>query len=153
MDVRQLQREDVDVWVALRRELWPDARTDELRADADRVLTSPDEVCFLLFDPTRGAVGFLEGAVHPGPTEPHAHVEAWYVAPDLRRQGHGSVLLDRFENWCLHRSICTLTSDTTPEYPISPHAHAANGFRVLTQQIIFIKNLEPREAESGVSEA
>ena len=147
MEIRELQRDDVDVWVEMRRALWPGVRPEALRTDADRVLSSPDEVCFLLDHPTHGPVGFLEGAVHPGPDEPHAHVEAWFVEPDLLRQGHGAALLDRFENWCLHRSICNLTSDTDPDYPISPHAHEACGFRVLTRQTIFIKELQQRSGE------
>ena len=143
MEIRELRPDEVDVWVELRRALWPDTGPEALRADADRVLSSPDEICFLLVDPARGPVGFLEGAIHPGPEEPHAHLEAWYVVPGLRGRGHGAALLDRFENWCIHRSICNLTSDTDPGYPISPHAHAGCGFRVLTRQTIFIKELQP----------
>lgn len=147
METRELQRGDVEAWVALRRMLWPDARPDCLLADADRVLSSPDEVCFLLIHPSQAPVGFIEGAIHPGPETPYAHVEAWYVAPEFRRQGHGRHLLDRLENWCLHRRIYQLTSDTDPGYPISPRAHASCGFRVLTQQTIFLKMLQPRAGD------
>ncbi len=143
MEIRELQRDDVDAWVRLRCALWPDVRPDALLADADRVLSSPDEICFLLIHPSLGAVGFIEGAVHRRSETPYAHVEAWYVAPDFRRQGHGAELMDRLENWCLHRTICHLTSDTETKYPISPRAHASCGFRVLTQQTIFIKELQP----------
>ena len=141
MEVRELRSDDVDAWLAMRGALWPKADPESLRADLDGMLASPDEICFLLVDPARGPVGMLEGAVHPGPDAPHAHVEAWYVAPDLRRKGHGRDLLDRFENWALHRGICRMTSDTNENYPISPHAHEGCGFRVLMKQTIFIKEL------------
>jgi len=147
MEIRELRRDDIDAWVRLRSALWPDARPDALLADADRILSSPDEICFLLTHPSQGAVGFIEGAVHPGPETPYAHVEAWYVAPDFRRQGHGAALMDRLENWCLHRTIRHLTSDTEAKYPISPRAHASCGFRVLTQQTIFIKELRSGHAD------
>jgi aminoglycoside 6'-N-acetyltransferase I len=149
METRELQRDDVEAWVTLRRTLWPHADPDSLLADADQVLSSPDEICFLLIHPSLGAVGFIEGAVHPGPETPYAHVEAWYVAPEFRRQGYGRKLLDRLENWCLHRTICYLTSDTGPDYPISPRAHASCGFRVLTQQTIFIKELQQSAARDA----
>ena len=142
MEIRELQRDDVDAWVGLRGALWPDARPDALLADADRILSSPDEICFLLIHPSRGAVGFIEGAVHRHRETPYTHVEAWYVDPDFRRQGHGAALMDRLENWCLHRTICHLTSDTEARYPISPRAHTSCGFRVLAQQTIFIKELQ-----------
>ena len=149
MEIRELHRDDVDAWVRLRGALWSDARLDALLADADRILSSPDEICFLLIHPSRGAVGFIEGAIHRGPETPYTHVEAWYVDPDFRRQGHGAALMDRLENWCLHRTICHLTSDTEAQYPISPRAHASCGFRVLTQQTIFIKELQPDAARDA----
>ena len=146
MEIRELQRDDVEQWVTLRCALWPRIQPASLRADADRILTSPDEACFLLVHPTQGAVGFIEGAVHYGPETSYVHVEGWYVAPEFRRQGHGRELLDRLENWSLHRAICRLTSDTDPAYPLSPPAHLSAGFRVLTQLTIFYKDLQQSAA-------
>ena len=146
MKIKKLQHDDVEGWVMLRRALWPEALPDSLLADADRVLNSPDEICFLLMHPSRGAVGFIEGAVHYGPETPYVHIEGWYVAPEFRRQGYGRELLDRLENWCLHRTISHLTSDTDPHYPLSPRAHMASGFRVLTQLTIFVKELQQNAA-------
>ena len=147
MEVCELQRDDVEQWVTLRRALWPRAQPASLLADAERILASPDEISFLLMHPTQGAVGFIEGAVHFGPENSYVHVEGWYVAPEFRRQGHGRELLDRLENWSLHRAIYRLTSDTDPDYPLSPPAHASSGFRVLTQLTIFIKELPQDSAQ------
>ena len=144
MEVRELTRDDFDAWAAMRHELWPHCAPEGSRGDLEQILSSPDEVCFLLVDGDGRPVGLIEGAVHPGPETPHAHVEAWYVAPDLRRKGYGRDLLDRFENWCLHRGICRMTSDTNEKYPISPHAHEGCGFRVLMRQTIFIRELPER---------
>ncbi len=141
MEIRELKREDVKTWVTLRQALWPDTQPDALLADTDRILRSPDEICFFLIHPSKGGVGFIEGAIYSDSEAPYAHVEAWYVDVGFRKQGHGRELLDRLENWCIHRRIHLLTSDTTPNYPLSPHAHETCGFRVLTQQTIFIKEL------------
>jgi GNAT superfamily N-acetyltransferase len=73
-------------------------------------------------DPEAGAVGFVEAAVHMGPKGPYGHVEGWYVMPELRGRGHGWALIHHVENWCLHRAICLLTSDTDPAYALSPGA-------------------------------
>lgn len=141
MEICRAERGDLDAWVKLRHALWPDARPETLLAEANSSLSSPDEICLLLIHPASGPVGFVEGAVHSGPDEPYAHVEGWYVMPEFRRQGHGQELVGHLEQWCLHRAICLLTSDTTPEYPISPRAHARCGFRTLAQLTIFVKEL------------
>ncbi len=143
MEIREAQPGDLDAWVTLRRALWPDDPSESLFTEAKRVLSSPDEVCFLLLHPSLGAVGFIEAALHPGANAPYAHVEGWYVAPEYRRQGQGRKLMDRIEQWCLHRTIRALTSDTDAKYPLNPAAHAGCGFRTLAELKIFIRELHP----------
>jgi aminoglycoside 6'-N-acetyltransferase I len=140
--IRKAQEGDLQAWVALRRALWPGHAEDALLEEARAILASPDEVCFLLVGPEARAVGFAEAAVHIGPKGPYGHVEGWYVMPEFRGRGHGRALVQRVENWCLHRAICLLTSDTDPAYPLSPDAHARAGFRKLLELTIFIKELE-----------
>ena len=141
MQIREAVPADLDAWAALRHALWPDCPVETARAEAVAILESPDEVCYLLSDASRAAVGFVEGAVHPGPDGPYAHVEGWYVDPQLRGQGHGQELMGALEPWCLHRAIRRLTSDTTKDYPLSPAAHARAGFRAVHQFTIFMKEL------------
>ena len=146
MQIREATHADLDAWAALRHTLWPDGPVETARAEAVAILESPDEVCFLLMSPAGDAVGFIEGAVHPGPEGPYAHVEGWYVDPRHRGSGYGQELLGALEPWCLHRAIRRLTSDTTKDYPLSPAAHARAGFRTVHQFTIFMKEL-PRGAE------
>jgi len=89
MEICRAERGDLDAWVKLRHALWPDAHPETLLAEANSILSSPDEICFLLIHPASGPVGFVEGAVHSGPDGPYVHVEGWYVLPEFRRQGHG----------------------------------------------------------------
>jgi aminoglycoside 6'-N-acetyltransferase I len=146
--IRQAEEADLEAWAALRRALWPRYAEDALLDGARAILASPNEVCFLLVGPESRAVGFVEAAVHTGPDGPYVHVEGWYVAPEFRGRGHGRALIQRVENWCLHRAICLLMSDTDPAYPLSPDAHARAGFRKLHDLTIFIKELQP-PAERG----
>jgi aminoglycoside 6'-N-acetyltransferase I len=111
------------------------------------MLESHEEVCFAVTDESSQVVGFIEGAVHPGPKGPYGHVEGWYVRPEFRKQRYGKELIGRFELWCLHRAICLLTSDTTASHPISAAAHAGCGFRQIHELKIFIKELQQPPAD------
>lgn len=132
---------DDRAWTALRAKLWPAEDPAELAADLDAMRADPDQVALLLFDAGGAAVGLLEGAIHRDPpAAPYAHVEAWYVEPHLRGRGLGRRLVEQFQDWCVHRAIRILTSDTSPtRYPLSTAAHAAAGFRTLADVRVFVK--------------
>jgi aminoglycoside 6'-N-acetyltransferase I len=140
--IRKAEEADLEAWAALRHALWPGYAADLLFGEERAILASPDEVCFLLVDPEGRAVGFVEAAIHQGPRGPYGHVEGWYVMPEFRGRRFGRALIQRVENWCLHRAICLLTSDTDTAYPLSPDAHARAGFRRLYDLTIFVKELE-----------
>ena len=143
MNTQEAQQTDLEAWVSLRHALWPKHDVDSLTEGARVLLSSTDEVCFLLIHPSQGAVGFVEAAVHSSPEGPYCHVEGWYVAPEFRGQGYGKDLIGCVELWSLHRSICLLTSDTEADYPLSPAAHARAGFKKIHELMIFAKRLQP----------
>ena len=145
MQIRQAEQSDLGEWAKLREALWSECTAEALLDEARSILASADQVCFLLMDPSAGPVGFVEAAVHAGAEGPYGHVEGWYVLPEFRNRGHGRELIGRVEQWCLHRAIHRLTSDTTPAYPASPAAHAGSGFRKLQEFTIFIKEIGGRK--------
>lgn len=142
MQIRVATEQDLPGWVAARQALWPHHDLGELQRDAQRMLQSLEEVCFLLIDDGGTIAGFLEGQIYQPASGPYAHVEGWYVAPEFRHQGHGRALMSTFEQWCLHRTIARITSDTTPDYPLSPAAHSHAGFRKIHEFTIFLKELD-----------
>jgi aminoglycoside 6'-N-acetyltransferase I len=142
MELREASATELDDWVALRQALWPDHVSTELRAEAEHILSATNAICFLAFDSDNGVVGFIEGALYQGANGHYGHVEGWYVDPEFRRRGLGRRLVSQLEQWCLHRNIRTLTSDTDPRFPLSPKNHVGAGFRVLGEMTIFIKNLK-----------
>ena len=83
MRTRRARTDDLDAWAGMRHDLWPDSEPDELRAEAERILSSEDEVCFVAVHPSSGHVGFAEACVHPGPEGPYAHLEGWFVKPEF----------------------------------------------------------------------
>lgn len=147
MQVRKARHDDLDAWIKLRHALWPGHEIEALAAGAKVILESDDEVCFVVTDELSKVVGFIEGAVHPGPRGPYGHVEGWYVIPEFRKRGYGKGLMAQFEQWCLHRAICLLTSDTTASYPTSPAAHARCGFREIHQFRIFMREVQQPRAD------
>jgi len=140
--IRPADPEDLAAWTCLRSELWPGEAPAQLQDEARRVLDHADEICLLLCDARGAALGFLEGRIHDGPP-PYGHVEGWYVRPSCRGRGHGARLMGAFEQWCLHRAIPRLTSDTCDDYPLSPAAHGRAGFREIATMRIFLKELGP----------
>lgn len=71
------------------------------------------------------------------------------MAPEYRGRGLGRELIGGIEQWCLHRAIGMLTSDTAPDYPLSPAAHERAGFKKIHEFTIFRKILQPANASDG----
>ncbi len=61
-------------------------------------------------------------------TDHIGYLEAWYVDPDVRNHGVGRALVERAEVWARAEGCTEMASDTTPDYPLSPAAHAALGY-------------------------
>jgi GNAT superfamily N-acetyltransferase len=144
MKIRKTDKSDLDSWVELRHELWPDSSFADLRREAEEMLKDSFQEAFLLLDDSNRPAGFAEVAIHKGSEGLYGHLEGWYVAPVDRGKGFGRELVGAVEQWCLHRSISLLTSDTTPDYPESPDAHTGAGFKKLHEFTIFIKSLSPK---------
>ncbi|TVS07618.1 MAG: GNAT family N-acetyltransferase [Phycisphaerales bacterium] len=132
----------------MRLALWPRESFDELRQEAEDYLNSGEldgraHGVFLAID--HGApIGMIEVGLAGKPEDRRAHIEAWFVESSARRRGIGTMLMAEAERWARGRDCRTLSSDTTPEYPESPAAHAALGFRARPGEgvaILFYKPL------------
>ena len=132
MNIQKARESDLDSWASLRHALWPAGTITTLRDEAISILASPDQACLLLLDGVGTAAGFAEVAIHQGPAGPYGHLEGWYVTPEYRGRGLGRKLISGIEQWCLHRAIGMLTSDTTPDYPLIPALTSARVSRRFT---------------------
>ena len=139
MRIVEVTETELESWLALRQALWTRESAAQLRDDARRTLADANQVAFLVTMPDGRSVGFIEAGIYEGP---RVHIEAWYVDPEFRRQGIGKGLLGHVEQWCLHRTITLMTSDTQSDYPLSPAAHEGSEFRKLTELQIFVKTLK-----------
>lgn len=154
--IRPLRDTDEAEWLRLRFALWPDytlpdmlAEMAALRDDLER------QPVFVAECPGGGLCGLMEVALHgsaPGCLSRQvAYLEAWYVDPEWRRQGIGRRLVDVAEAWARAQGCSEMASDTTPDYPLSPAAHAALGYATVARQgngdLLFRKELSSQSPE------
>ena len=138
LNIRPLRDGDETEWLRLRRDLWPGAAVDalELEVAAIRADQSRQPV-FVVERPGGGLCGLVEVSIHswaPGcASDRIGYLEAWYVDPDWRRRGLGRRLVETAEAWARSAGCREMASDTTPDYPLSPQAHAGLGYREVQQ--------------------
>lgn len=135
MEIRSVQPSDADEWLRMRLALWPDEPEKEAREIADFFAGKRlpfMEAAFVCPRPGGGLCGLSEVAIHaaaPGcETDRIGYLEAWYVDPDVRGKGIGRALAEAAENWARAAGCLEMASDTGPDYPLSPAAHAGLGY-------------------------
>ena len=132
--IRPLLETDDAEWLRLRCALWPDFKVDDLKQEmADIRLDPGGQPVFVAERPDGVLCGLVEVSIHktaPGCiTDRIGYLEAWYVDPDCRGQDVGRRLVEAAEAWARSAGCREMASDTTPDYPISPQAHAALGYQ------------------------
>ncbi len=132
--VRPLRDADEAEWLRLRRALWPGQEVDESKREMAAIRADPDQQpVFVAERPDGSLCGLVEVSIHstaPGCMSGRiGYLEAWYVDPDWREQGLGRRLVEMAEAWARSAGCCEMASDTTPDYPVSPQAHAALGYQ------------------------
>ena len=147
--IHQATHTTIDVWIALRRELWPGGGADEHRADAEAMLSGPDAAAFLAFFDDGAARGFVEVAVRPcdvdGLKDRIGYVEGWYVIPAARRRGIGRQLVAAAEKSAVARGCAAMHSDAEIANTISRAAHDALGYLETQQLVHFKKSFSPSD--------
>lgn len=132
MAVRRMQDADETGVIAMMRSLWPEAEVEEIE----------EEQVFVWERPEGYLGGFVSLAIRPYvdgcDIAPCPHVEGWWVAPDLRRQGVGRALYAAAEDWARSLGFTELGSDTELHNQLSIDAHQALGFE-LTERIQYFR--------------
>jgi len=150
MQVRLATHADAEAWLAMRAALWPDAGLDDLRVEVAAFFGAdikPDALhrVFVAEAGDGGLVGMLELSLRSYAdgcdSSPVPYIEAWYVAPAVRRQGIGGALVKAAEEWARANGHTEMASDALLDNHVSERAHAALGFEEVERAIRFRKSL------------
>ena len=132
MRVRPVTSADAEVWLRLRRDLWPDGSEQEHRNEIGKFLSGQarEPMAVLIASDLGAVVGFVELSIRPCAegcrTDRVAYLEGWYVAPQAR--GVGRALIEASERWAQDRGCTEFASDVQPDNERSIAAHHAVGF-------------------------
>lgn len=127
-------RADRDVWLRLRRALWPDEAEDH-EGEIDTLFGHADarwpQVALLARVEDR-VVGLAEASIRPFAegctTRDVGYLEGWYVDDSHRGVGVGRALIRAAEDWARSQGCSEMASDADPQNQHSFDAHLACGF-------------------------
>lgn len=146
MRVRQAEAGDAPVWAAMRHALWPDADPRELAEEIPAILADPTQLWTWVVEDEAGRVGgFIEVQLRDmfdgSRVNPYPHLEALWIAPDLRRAGAARLLLEAVESRARAESHTMLGSDVVLDNAISQQWHEACGFVEEVRVVLYSKPL------------
>jgi aminoglycoside 6'-N-acetyltransferase I len=146
MSIRPVRPDDMDVWLEMRAQLWPETPFAEHRREAQAILSGKgDTAVFLAVSAAGELVGFIEVSLRPCAegcrTSPVGYVEGWYVNPGFRRQGRGRALMTAAEDWARERGCREMASDTEAANRMSQNVHRRLGYDVVANLVTFRKAL------------
>ncbi len=147
--VRPAASTDRAEWLRLRHSLWPHHSPAELDAELAQLLNDPRSQAFVAEVSPGRLCGLIEVALRDEAegcmSHPVGYIEGWIVDPERRGRGTGRRLAEAGEVWARKRGCTEMASDTTPEYPESPAAHAAAGYEAASVTLHFRKQLSVSE--------
>ena len=145
--IRLVQPKDWNEWLRLRLALWPEPqhRRAALAREMKEIAADAQQPVFVAERFEGGLCGLLEVSIRKEAegcqTDRIGYLEGWFVEPDMRGRGIGRALVQAAENWARAQGCREMASDTSPEYPLSPGAHAQLGYVEVQRTIHFRKEL------------
>lgn len=145
MSIRPYRDDDWDEWLRMSCALFPQYPAEELAAGMREWRARADAAVFIAERADHTIAGFVEVGARPYAdgcdTSPVGYIEAWYVDPDIRRQGHGRALLAAAEEWARARGFTEMASDAQLTNDVSYAAHRRAGYEEVDRVVQFRKVL------------
>jgi aminoglycoside 6'-N-acetyltransferase I len=145
MRIREYSDADWSEWLRMSVALFPQYSAENLSAGMREFRTRSDAAVFVAERPNGSVAGFVEAGTRPYAdgcdTSPVGYVEAWYVDPDVRRQGYGRALLAAAEEWARGLGCREMASDSTLDNLLSHTAHRRAGYEEVDRVVQFRKPL------------
>jgi aminoglycoside 6'-N-acetyltransferase I len=152
MKVRAYSDADWSEWLRMSLALFPHHSAEELAPGMEVFRADPNGEVFVAERDDGSIAGFVEVGTRPYAdgcdTSPVGYIEAWYVDPDVRRQGLGRALLAAAEEWARGRGYREIASDSQLTNTVSHSAHRSAGYKEVDRVVQFCKRLvEDRTSE------
>ena len=150
MTVRPYRDTDWAAWLRMSVALFPEHAAAELAAGMAESRRRTDLEVFVAERDDGTLAGFVEVGTRPYAdgcdTSPVGYLEAWYVDPDMRREGVGRALVAAAEAWARGRGYSEMASDARLDNTVSHAAHRRAGYEVVDRVVQFRKDLSPDAA-------
>ena len=147
MIVRRYRDSDWPEWLRMSHALFPDESEASLTTGMRDTCARRDAGVFVVDRGDGKLAGFVEAGTRPYAdgcdTSPVGYIEAWFVDPDLRRQGWGRELLAAAEDWARAQGYAEMASDALLDNVVSHQAHKAAGYVEMERLVVFRKPLTP----------
>ena len=155
MEIRPLDKPDVEAWIGMRHRLWSDHERHELVGET--VDWVHGKLGVFVAEAGDGLVGFAEATMHEQAegciTSPVGYLEGWWVAPEHRRSGVGTALLKASEQWARDLGAVEFGSDAYADNLTAKAAHRANGFAAHPAVVPFYKRIDDDASNVGAPDA
>ena len=135
----------VPQYAGLRAKMW-DIEPDENRHEVDEILADQDRwAVFIACAEGADCLGFLEVRLREyaegATTSPVGYLEGWYVEPEYRGQGAGSMLVRAGEEWARSHGCTEMASDAEIDNALSIRLHGDFGYEEVERIVCFLKKL------------
>lgn len=146
MKIREYRDTDWPEWLRMSVALFPEYPAEELAGGMRESRARTDLEVYVAERRDGSLAAFVEVGTRPYAdgceTSPVGYIEAWYVDPDVRRQGVGQALLAAAEHWARSRGYREMASDARIDNLVSHAAHRRAGYGEVDRVVQFRKALD-----------
>jgi aminoglycoside 6'-N-acetyltransferase I len=145
MFVRAYRDDDWAEWLRMSHALFPAESEASLTSGMGDFHGRRDAAVFVVDRGDGRLAGFVEAGTRAYAdgcdTSPVGYIEAWFIDPDVRREGWGRALLGAAEDWARAQGYTEMASDALLDNIVSHKAHAAAGYVEMERLVVFRKPL------------
>ena len=147
MNVREAIKEDIQEWLRMRTELWPDTNDQHLSEIETYFNDKAGNAVqvYVIENRDRNLIGFIELFVRNyaegSVSRKVPYIEGWYIDSKFQNRGYGKLLEQKAEQWAKAHGYSELASDANIDNHQSIAIHKKLGFKETGRNVCFLKKL------------